>query len=60
MIERECVRRMSDALRLGIPDADVDRLAAELSAQLEQMHRFGHLGLPDPPPEICFDARWNH
>jgi hypothetical protein len=58
-MERDCVLRLSDALRLGIPDSDLDRPAAQLTVQLEQMRRFERLGLPDPPG-IRFDVRWKH
>jgi len=60
MIEPDCIRRMSDALGLGIPDSDVDRLAAELSAQLDHVRRFERLDLPDLSQEVCFDVRWEH
>ena len=37
MIDREHVRRLSDALSLEIPADDLDGLAVELSAQLDRI-----------------------
>ena len=59
MIDRDHVRRLSEALSLDIPASDLDGLAVELSAQLEQIRRLDRLDLHDPPTGPYFDVRWD-
>ena len=58
MIDREYVRRLSDALSLEIPADDLDGLAVELSAQLGRIRSLDRLDLDDTPTGGFFDVRW--
>ena len=58
MIDREYVRRLSDALSLEIPTADLDGLAVELTAQLDRIRSLDGIDRRDQPPGAFFDVRW--
>ena len=65
MIDREYVRRLSDALSLEIPTEDLDGLAVELTAQLDRirsldgrMRSLDGIDHRDQPPGAFFDVRW--
>jgi hypothetical protein len=55
---RDHIRWLSDAQSLGIPDADLDRLAVDLAAQLDRIRLLDGLDLRESPPGTFFDVRW--
>jgi aspartyl-tRNA(Asn)/glutamyl-tRNA(Gln) amidotransferase subunit C len=50
MIEREQVLHVARLARLRLSDAEVDRMAGELSGILEHVDRIGELNLDDVEP----------
>lgn len=50
MIEREQVLHVAKLARLRLTDAEVEKMAGELSGILEHVDRIGELGLDDVPP----------
>lgn len=50
MIEREQVLHVAKLARLRLSDAEVERMAGELSGILEHVDRIGELELDDVPP----------
>jgi aspartyl-tRNA(Asn)/glutamyl-tRNA(Gln) amidotransferase subunit C len=50
MIEREQVLHVAKLARLRLTDAEVEKMAGELSGILEHVDRIGELELDDVPP----------
>lgn len=50
MIEREQVLHVARLARLRLSDAEVEKMAGELSGILEHVDRIGELDLDDVPP----------
>ena len=50
MIEREQVLHVAKLARLRLSDAEVEKMAGELSGILEHVDRIGELELDDVPP----------
>ncbi len=50
MIEREQVLHVAKLARLRLPEAEVERMAGELSGILEHVDRIGELDLDDVAP----------